>query len=64
MKKTSNFSHYWLLILMEGILGIEQGKNDAKFLRNDCSQYTVATNELLCDKNASAWVSMVSYLQN
>ena len=27
MKKTSNFSHYWFLILIEGILGIEQGKN-------------------------------------
>ena len=49
---------------MKGILGIEQGMKDAKFLRNDCSQYTLATNELLCDKNASAWVSLVSYLKN
>ena len=37
MKNSSNFSHYWLLILMEGILGIDQGKKDVKFLRNDCS---------------------------
>ena len=70
MKKTSNFSHYWMLILMEGILGIDQGKKDVKFLRNDKSEKVHSGQRLyivlcckvlvLCEATDRPWITFGS----